>query len=273
MRSDGTEAGTFPVYQFPPSSFGSSPLHLTNVNGILYFAAYGSATTGYGSGGPTALAAARSSSVTSIPPAATAPTRITSPTSTELFSSRPARTSATPNLGSAAERPAARSGSRRSGPARRDRTRAPSRTTAASPTSPPPGRGVRTPWRSDGTTPGTVLVRDISPGSAGSSPSALTVFANRLYFSADTPGARPRTLVEQRHQHRHRAAKDIHPGTGSALSPSPDDRGFVPAGNRLFFAAGTPLESNELHAITNDPAYFVDHLHVAERNLHQRPER
>ncbi|BAY87535.1 hypothetical protein NIES267_70590 [Calothrix parasitica NIES-267] len=40
-------------------------------------------------------------------------------------------------------------------------------------------------WKSDGTADGTVLVEDINPGSASSSPGGLTVFDGELYFSAD----------------------------------------------------------------------------------------
>ncbi len=40
-------------------------------------------------------------------------------------------------------------------------------------------------WMSDGTTAGTVLVKDINPGNAGSSPSSLTELNGRLFFAAD----------------------------------------------------------------------------------------
>jgi ELWxxDGT repeat protein len=39
-------------------------------------------------------------------------------------------------------------------------------------------------WKSDGTAGGTVLVRDINPGSTGSSPESLTVVDGTLFFSA-----------------------------------------------------------------------------------------
>ncbi|PTL80395.1 ELWxxDGT repeat protein [Vitiosangium sp. GDMCC 1.1324] len=48
-------------------------------------------------------------------------------------------------------------------------------------------------WRSDGTAMGTVRVKDIRPGSEGSSPSHLTVVGRRLFFSADD-GASGREL-------------------------------------------------------------------------------
>ncbi|MCP9859613.1 MULTISPECIES: ELWxxDGT repeat protein [unclassified Cyanobium] len=39
-------------------------------------------------------------------------------------------------------------------------------------------------WKSDGTAAGTMLVRDVVPGTAGSNPSQLTAFNNKLYFAA-----------------------------------------------------------------------------------------
>jgi ELWxxDGT repeat protein len=42
-------------------------------------------------------------------------------------------------------------------------------------------------WQTDGTPAGTVLVRDIYPGSTGSAPNDLTAFNNKLYFTAFEP--------------------------------------------------------------------------------------
>lgn len=44
-------------------------------------------------------------------------------------------------------------------------------------------------WKTDGTEAGTVLVKDIYPGTAESYPSYMTVFNNRLYFVAWTTGS------------------------------------------------------------------------------------
>jgi ELWxxDGT repeat protein len=40
-------------------------------------------------------------------------------------------------------------------------------------------------WQSDGTEAGTVMVRDIYPGSTGSNPTNLVSMNNKLYFTAD----------------------------------------------------------------------------------------
>ncbi len=42
-------------------------------------------------------------------------------------------------------------------------------------------------WRSDGTSAGTILIKDINPGAGGSSPSFLTAIGQTLYFGAWTP--------------------------------------------------------------------------------------
>ena len=48
-------------------------------------------------------------------------------------------------------------------------------------------------WKSDGTAAGTVLVKDIHPGSMGSVPYQLTVFGDAVYFTA-TDGTTGREL-------------------------------------------------------------------------------
>ncbi|MBI99102.1 MAG: hyalin, partial [Euryarchaeota archaeon] len=40
-------------------------------------------------------------------------------------------------------------------------------------------------WKSDGTSSGTVMVKDIRNGSSGSTPMFFTVVGNALYFRAD----------------------------------------------------------------------------------------
>ncbi|MFM8893398.1 MAG: ELWxxDGT repeat protein, partial [Planctomycetia bacterium] len=87
-------------------------------------------------------------------------------------------------------------------------------------------------WKSDGTTAGTVLVKDIEPGSFGASPTSLTAVGNTLYFRAYTAtnghelwksdGTATGTVL----------VKDIRPGSsGSSLTS------LTAVGNTLYFTA------------------------------------
>jgi ELWxxDGT repeat protein len=97
-------------------------------------------------------------------------------------------------------------------------------------------------WKSDGSGPGTSLLKDIAPGSAASSPYELTAFGPALLFAATGPestelwrsdGTPGGTAI----------VKDIEPGTG-ASSPS----GLTVAGPRLFFSASETAGGRELWA-------------------------
>src|SRR5262249_23067823 len=98
-------------------------------------------------------------------------------------------------------------------------------------------------WKSDGTSAGTVLVKDINPGGGSSTPANLTVSGGHLFFTADdgvhgTELWDPPILPP--------------PGTNTAQSPhglsSPGDRplrGPLPdagdVGAALLSTSGTPL--------------------------------
>ena len=79
-------------------------------------------------------------------------------------------------------------------------------------------------WKSDGTAAGTVLVKDINPGSASSYPDHLTNVNGTLFFTADdgthgaelwkSDGTAAGTVL----------VKDINPGSGSSTPDYADER-------------------------------------------------
>jgi ELWxxDGT repeat protein len=72
-------------------------------------------------------------------------------------------------------------------------------------------------WRSDGTAPGTVLVKDVFPGARGSEPRSLTAAGARLFFVADD-GAHGRELwVTDGSAAGTHLVKDLVAGTGSPV--------------------------------------------------------
>ena len=95
-------------------------------------------------------------------------------------------------------------------------------------------------WKSDGTAAGTVLVKDIGPGSS-SSPSNLTAVGNTLFFSANngvngeelwkSDGTAAGTVL----------VKDISPGSSSSFP-----RNLTAVGNTLFFSAFDSVNGYEL---------------------------
>jgi ELWxxDGT repeat protein len=102
------------------------------------------------------------------------------------------------------------------------------------------GTNGRELWKSDSTAAGTVLVKDIWPGSISSSPSSLTSVNGTLFFSANdgvngrelwkTDGTTAGTVL----------AADIVRGTGSSSPKS-----LANANGKLFFGATTPSTGYE----------------------------
>ena len=98
-------------------------------------------------------------------------------------------------------------------------------------------------WKSDGTTSGTVMVKDINPGTGNSGiPFHLTAVGNTLYFQANdgtngtelwkSDGTTSGTVM----------VKDIYPGTGNSSNPS-----YLKAvGNTLYFRANDGTNGSEL---------------------------
>lgn len=87
-------------------------------------------------------------------------------------------------------------------------------------------------WRTDGTTAGTYMLRDINPGKNGSDPSGFTVFNGEVYFAADD-GFRGRELWKTDGTSSGTVlVSDIKPGrTGT------DPKDFIVYNNSLYFTA------------------------------------
>ena len=104
-------------------------------------------------------------------------------------------------------------------------------------------------WRSDGTTAGTVLVKDINPGvyyqSYGSDPGDLTAVNGILYFSAGDGGEAGRELWRSDGTAAGTAlVKDVYPGsgvdpnTGFVIPNASNPAGLTAVNGLLFFSAG-----------------------------------
>jgi ELWxxDGT repeat protein len=116
-------------------------------------------------------------------------------------------------------------------------------------------------WGSDGTIAGTHLLRDIYPGTIGSTPSELVSAEGMVYFRAFddlhgselwmTDGTSAGTTL----------AADVEPGLTSSFP-----RQFVRAGERLFFTATTAATGNELWALPLPPTprLSINDIRVAE---------
>lgn len=99
-------------------------------------------------------------------------------------------------------------------------------------------------WKSDGTPAGTVLVKDIRAGSAGSSPAELTVLGLKLFFSADDSGnsiANRELWSSDGTANGTTKVKEIRAGNSGA-----EPRHLRLLGNRLFFAANDGVHGSEL---------------------------
>ena len=97
-------------------------------------------------------------------------------------------------------------------------------------------------WKSDGTAAGTVLVKDIDPGTASSIPSFLTNVNGTLFFTANDGVARHRAVEERRHGRRHGPGQG-HQRRLDRIEPLGPRR---PWGARVFFTANDGTNGTEL---------------------------
>ena len=96
-------------------------------------------------------------------------------------------------------------------------------------------------WKTDGTAAGTVMIRDINPGSAHSRPGDLAVLNGVLYFNADN-GVNGRELWKSNGTEAGTVmVKDINPG---AVSSQID--WLTVLGNAVYFSAESPGFGREL---------------------------
>lgn len=99
-------------------------------------------------------------------------------------------------------------------------------------------------WKSDGTAAGTVLVRDIRPGTEGSSLSGLSSVDRILYFTADD-GVHGQELWRSRGTAAGTVlVKDFAPGTDSG-----EPRELTVIGNLLYVTAKTQTLGRELYVL------------------------
>ena len=102
-------------------------------------------------------------------------------------------------------------------------------------------------WVTDGTYPGTTLLKDVAPGLASSVPDDLVVREGVLYFSAWSPSYGREAWKSDGTAAGTVRISDVAPGP---LSSSPQR--FARAGNRLYFSATDHIHGYELWAISDD---------------------
>ena len=115
-------------------------------------------------------------------------------------------------------------------------------------------------WKSDGTSAGTKILKDIRPGSNSSSPNGLCVFNNYLYFYAND-GVNGNELWRTDGSANGTALfKDIYPSSISSFAGTAASL-FVFKNNLYFGAQGTHDEGVELYksdGTVNGTALFLD---------------
>jgi ELWxxDGT repeat protein len=114
-------------------------------------------------------------------------------------------------------------------------------------------------WKSDGTAAGTVLVKDINPGSASSSISNITAVGSWIYFLADDGSSGKELWVSDGTADGTRQVADINPGTGDSEFDE-----LVVAGTTLYLFRrdGEEGDLSELWALDASAAFASSRLSV-----------
>ena len=97
-------------------------------------------------------------------------------------------------------------------------------------------------WKSDGTQAGTVMVKDIRPGSLSSSPDKLTNVGGTLYFTANDGTSGTELWKSDGTEAGTVLVKDITPGSGSYSPPT----NLINVGGILYFTASDGVNGREL---------------------------
>ena len=98
-------------------------------------------------------------------------------------------------------------------------------------------------WRTDGTAGGTTLIKDVAPGSSGSSPFGLTVFNGKVLFNATDPAHGSEIWATDGTAAGTTLLLDIQPGASGS-----DPREITTVGSQAFFRAADGTHGAELWA-------------------------
>jgi ELWxxDGT repeat protein len=104
-------------------------------------------------------------------------------------------------------------------------------------------------WRSDGTEPGTFLLKDINPNGASSTPSAFQVYNGSVLFWAETAAEGRELWRTDGTTGGTQLVKDIRTGPASSVNtgfPMPTIPVLYPFKNRLLFTADDGISGEEL---------------------------
>lgn len=117
-------------------------------------------------------------------------------------------------------------------------------------------------WRSDGTVAGTEMVRDIAAGAASSTPSSLMAADGFLWFAANDGVSGAELWRSDGTAAGTQLFADVQPGAGSA-SPS----SITAAGRKLFFSADGGVTGDELWAMAlAESSLSIEDTRIVEGN-------